>query len=140
MNILLAEDDLDDRAFFEKALEKVPVATHLVIVQDGVQLMRYLEQDLVRLPDVLFLDLSMPGKNGFECLMEIKENDNLKGIPVIIFTLSFGRSSDYEQNLIDALKKFGSLEYIRKPSDIGELIRIIHTTLLGLSKTSIHKA
>jgi CheY-like chemotaxis protein len=74
IHILLADDDIDDRGFFEKALLEIPIACQLTMVQDGEQLMDYLNKHTMELPDVLFLDLSMPRKTGFECLTEIKEN------------------------------------------------------------------
>ena len=92
LNILLADDDLDDRSFFEKALEEIPIATKLVMVYNGEQLMDHLDNKANLIPDILFLDLSMPRKTGFECLVEIKENKRLKDIPVIMFTTSFTKT------------------------------------------------
>lgn len=130
LNVLLADDDADDRLFFEKALKEVPISTILSTVKDGVQLMEYLTENLDNLPDVLFLDLSMPRKTGFECLSEIKENKKLKDIPVIVFTTSFGRNIEFEQSLINTLSGIGALEYIRKPGDFEQLKQIINKTLV----------
>ena len=66
MNVLLADDDIDDQNFFKKALEVVPLNTNLTIVADGEELMTYLFENSERLPHVLFLDINMPRKNGFE--------------------------------------------------------------------------
>ena len=136
LNILLADDDLDDRFFFDKALKEIPVSTKLITVNNGEQLMNYLYENLQNLPDILFLDLSMPRKTGFECLSEIKENNNLKTLQVIMFTTSYTRSADLEQNLKSTLLKMGAREYIRKPNEIEELKNIIHQTLL---RTIEHK-
>ena len=84
LNILLADDDMDDRYFFEKALQEIPLETALTKVSNGEQLMGYLHENTARLPDILFLDLNMPGKNGFECLDQIKSDKKLGTIPVII--------------------------------------------------------
>ena len=86
LNILLADDDMDDRIFFDNALKEIPIATTLKTVSNGEQLMEWLFEKVTDLPDVLFLDLSMPRKTGFECLAEIKENEKLKALPVIMFT------------------------------------------------------
>ncbi len=123
--ILLAEDDIDDRFFFEKALREIPIETHLTSIQDGEQLMDYLEINSENLPDILFLDLSMPRKTGFECLSEIKENDKLKALSVCVFSTSFARDMDYEQNIIKTLSKMGAEEYIRKSTDFGQLKFVI---------------
>ena len=87
-NLLLADDDLDDCTFFKDALEELPLSATLSTVHDGVQLMSYLLSRSDDLPDVLFLDLNMSRKSGFECLSEIKLNDKLKAIPVVIFSTS----------------------------------------------------
>lgn len=130
LNILLADDDMDDCFFFEKALEEISIATHLTQVQDGEQLMNYLNENSEHLPDILFLDLSMPRKTGFECLTEIKENIKLKSLPVLVFTTSFGRGFDFEKSLIDTLTRIGAEEYIRKPGDFQQLKQIIHRALM----------
>ena len=130
LNILLADDDIDDRFFFEKALNEIPIATHLTIVRDGEQLMNYLFENSTHLPDVLFLDISMPRKTGIECLSEIKENKKLKDIPVVIFSTSYPRDLKYEQNLIKILSVIGAQHYIRKPSDFAKLKEVIHNELI----------
>lgn len=129
LNILLADDDMDDRIFFEKALKEIPLATTLSTVCNGEQLMDYLAVHEKQLPDVLFLDLSMPRKTGFECLAEIKENEKLKALTVIMFTTSFTRGFDLEDNLKATLNGMGASDYIRKPSDFNELKQIIEKTL-----------
>ena len=139
LNIILADDDKDDCAFFKKALLEIPIATHLAIVHDGEHLMKYLFKNINNLPDILFLDLSMPRKTGFECLAEIKENEQLKEIPVYVFTTSFGRGHDFEQSLINTLSRIGAKDYIRKPGDFEQLKLIIHQAIsfeieIGLQK------
>ena len=130
LNILLADDDIDDRFFFEKALNEIPIATHLTFVHDGEQLMNYLSKNSEHLPDVLFLDLSMPRKSGFECLSEIKEDKKLKDLPVVMFSTSFPQDRNYEENLINSLSKMGAHHYIRKSGDFAQLKQIIHNTLI----------
>src|ERR1035438_9176072 len=90
LNILLADDDADERYFFEIVLKELPIATNLKTVPDGERLMEYLSQNLDNLPDVLFLDIIMPRKNGIECLTEIMSNEKLKRIPVIMYSNSVG--------------------------------------------------
>lgn len=138
-NILLADDDIDDRSFFEKALRGIPIETQLASVKDGEELVTYLSNNPIPLPDVIFLDLSMPRKTGFECLIEIKENETLKNIPVVVFTTSFGRGNVYEQTLINSLASHGAYDFIRKPASVDHLQQIIHKILTTLiEKTSLN--
>ena len=110
MKILLADDDIDDCIFFKEAVDELMLSTHLTIVHDGEQLMQLLTNETNELPDVLFLDLNMPRKNGFECLSEIKLNKKLKQLPVIIFSTSF------EQEVVNRLYQNVAQYFIRKPS------------------------
>lgn len=132
LNILLADDDMDDRFFFDKALKEIPIASELIIVNNGEELMKYLLEHETQLPDVLFLDLSMPRKTGFECLAEIKENEKLKGLTVIMYTTSFTRGFDLEDNLRNTLLKMGAQAYIRKPAGFEELKEVIKQALTGI--------
>ncbi len=135
--ILLAEDDPDDRFFFQSALNEIPLATSLTMVRDGEELMKYLSDNLNNLPTVLFLDLSMPRKTGFECLSEIKGSEKLKDIPVVMFSTSYTHGVDLEQTLMGALLKMGALEYIRKPGDIEQLKQVIHKMLLRVMEKGV---
>lgn len=123
LNILLADDDLDDRQFFCKALEALTIPTKLTTVEDGEKLMTYLSENASQLPDVIFLDINMPRKNGIECLSEIKQNLQLKDLPVIMFSTS--KSNDK----IGMVFKKGADVYIHKPSDFSQLKQVIFHAL-----------
>ena len=84
-NILLAEDDEDDSQFFEEALKSVSDAPILIRAKDGVELTNLL-QDTYPLPDLIFLDINMPRKNGAQCLREIRQKKNLAHLPVIVLS------------------------------------------------------
>jgi CheY-like chemotaxis protein len=139
INILLADDDNDDCTFFKNATIGLPVATHLTAVHDGEQLIRYLTKNTQSLPDVIFLDLSMPRKTGFECLNEIKQNPEWKDIPVFVFSTSFSRDLDYERSLINTLSMIGADEYIRKPGDFELLKQVIHKALIKVAQHKLTK-
>jgi CheY-like chemotaxis protein len=132
LKILLAEDDADDRFFFAKALNELAIDTHLTMVHDGEALMEYLSKNLNNLPDALFLDLSMPRKSGFECLTEIKDELQLIGLPVIMFSTAFPRDNNYEQSIIKMLMNIGANDFIRKPSGFKELKSVIYGSLCKL--------
>jgi CheY-like chemotaxis protein len=129
INILLAEDDIDDRFFFEKALNEVIIETKLSVVNDGIQLMEYLAKNLQNLPNIIFLDISMPGKTGIECLSEIHENELLNKIPIAMLSTSFTKDDNYEKGIKDMLLRMGANEFIRKPSTIVGLKEVIENTL-----------
>ena len=122
VNILLADDDIDDCGFFKEALAGFERPTHLTTVNNGEQLMQFLH-DTNNLPHVLFLDLNMPRKNGFECLSEIKLTNKLKHLPVVIFTTSF------EQEVVNQLYQNGAQYFIRKPPEFSNFRKIIQHTI-----------
>jgi CheY-like chemotaxis protein len=133
LNILLADDDTDDCIFFKEALGELIISTDLTTVHDGEELMELLMDEKNELPQILFLDLNMPRKNGFECLSEIKQNNKLKDLPVIIFSTSF------EQEVVNLLYKSGALYFIRKPSVFLQFKEIIlHALLLILDENISH--
>jgi CheY-like chemotaxis protein len=123
LNILLADDDTDDCIFFKEALDEMLIDTRLTTLHDGEQLMNYLDVTSRKFIDVLFLDINMPRKNGFECLSEIKLNEKLKDLPVIIFSTSF------EQEVVNSLYQSGAQYFIRKPSEFSQFKAIIYHTL-----------
>lgn len=123
-NLLLADDDEDDCDFFKEALEELNLPTSLVMVNDGVQLMDFLSQtNAENLPDILFLDLNMPRKNGLECLTEIKQTEKYKNLPVIIFSTSLDR------DIVDLVYEKGAVHYIRKPGEFAKLKKVIGSAL-----------
>jgi len=129
INIMLADDDKEDCYLFEKALKEIPIATHLRTVSNGEDLMNYLYKNSTNLPDVLFLDLSMPQKTGYECLIEIEEDKKLEALHVAIFTTSITQVIDAEENLKKTLSNMGSQNYIRKPADFKHLVHLIHQAI-----------
>jgi CheY-like chemotaxis protein len=122
LRILLADDDETDRFFFGKALKEISIDTHFTTVNDGEQLMRYLTKHQDHLPDVLFLDLNMPRKNGQECLLEMKSNPKIKHLPVVIYSTSL------HDDVADELYKIGAHYYLQK-CNYFELIPHIHRVL-----------
>jgi CheY-like chemotaxis protein len=132
INIMLADDDVDDRYFFSKVLQRLPLHTNLQTVDNGEKLMQWLTDNAEKLPDVLFLDLNMPRKNGMECLSEIKENEKLKKLPVIIY------STHMHEKDADILYSKGAHYYIRK-TDVIELAKILDRILALLIKNNFER-
>lgn len=130
-HILLAEDDPDDRKFFEEALEEIPFAVELSTVADGAELIQWLAEKRTA-PDFLFLDLNMPKKNGFECLKEIKQYFHLNSFPVIVLSTAANPKD------IDALYENGAQYYLRKPACFNRLVELIKK-ILTLPKNRIYQ-
>ncbi len=120
MNILLADDDEYDSVFFSKALIELSIPCNLSTVNDGQDLMQLLKNETLKLPDVLFLDINMPRKSGIECLEELKQDERLKHLPVVMF------STSNDPLKINMLFKKGVNVYIHKPNDFTELKQVIH--------------
>jgi len=125
LNILLAEDDIDDHTFFEDIFKELNESFILNIVKDGEQLINYLSENAEQLPDILFLDLSMPRKNGFECLCEINENEKFKNLSIVILSTSFTQDKNYELGMINSLFKLGASIFIRKPNNHKDLKHVV---------------
>ena len=123
LHVLLADDDEDDRLIFKDAIDEVKVKTVVTVLNDGEQLMNYLNQKAPQLPNVVFLDLNMPKKNGMECLKEIRANPKLKDVSVAIYSTS-ASEEDIEETFVK-----GANIYIKKPNDFAELKRIISEVL-----------
>ena len=117
--IILADDDEDDRLFFTDAFSELKIQTKVDTFKDGVELMNYLNDPEAILPNVLFLDLNMPKKNGIECLHEIKSNDRFKDIAIAIYSTS-SSEEDIEETFV-----YGANIYIKKPSDFNTLKKVL---------------
>lgn len=122
--IILADDDEDDCMFFKDAFNELKLNLQLVIVKNGEELMDFLAGIPCLLPKLLFLDLNMPRKNGFECLRDLKESERFKGIPVIVYSTS-NSFYDYEKCL-----ELKAHVYVTKPNCFIELKKIINKVLV----------
>ncbi|MBA4054822.1 MAG: response regulator [Marivirga sp.] len=122
-SIFLADDDEDDCMLFEDALKEVDLDVDLTVINDGEALMRALNKQVPPAPQVIFLDLNMPRKNGFECLQEIKQSEKLKDIPVVIFS-----TSTQEESINKAFLQ-GADHYIFKPGTFQLLKKTIRKVL-----------
>jgi CheY-like chemotaxis protein len=113
-NIFLADDDTDDCILFEDALREICNQSQLTTANDGIELMALLERDAAP-PDVIFLDLNMPRKNGFECLSEIRERAHLRNIPIVIF------STTAQPEAVNNVYENGASCFVCKPNTFQQL-------------------
>ena len=120
-HIVLADDDSDDRELFEEAVAVVDPCIKISMAKDGEELMEFLKENAA--PDLIFLDLNMPRKNGKECLIEIMTSNTWNSIPVIIYTTSLN-PADIEETFTH-----GAHHFLRKPNSYEELKNILHKIL-----------
>lgn len=107
-SIILADDDRDDSELFHDVLKQVNPKIKLEVVNDGAELISLLKHIY---PDLLFLDLEMPRKNGLECLIEIRKDQVLRALPVIVFS-----STTRPANIQTAYEMGAHLFLIKSPS------------------------
>lgn len=125
MTILIADDDVDDRLFMDKALRQSGYMQTVKFVEDGEDLMAYLRREKqyteenAPWPNLLILDLNMPKKNGFQALSEIKDDPRLRRLPVVVMTTS---SADE-----DVLKTYnlGVNSFVTKPFNFNRLVEMV---------------
>ncbi len=123
VSILVAEDDPDDQLLIQEAFRKVNLSNSLIVANDGVELMEYLDQHRgvgdARRPDLVLLDLNMPRMDGREALATIKADPDLRSVPVVVLTTSCD-----EGDILNAYA-LGANSYIRKPVTFTELVEIV---------------
>jgi len=123
VEILLVEDNPGDIRLAKEALSESKLKNNLNVVMDGVEAIQYLKQegkyaDAV-VPDIILLDLNLPRKNGVEVLQEIKSDDNLKYIPVVILT-----SSKADEDIFKTYNLHANC-FITKPVDMFQFIHVV---------------
>ena len=119
VKVVLADDDKDDQEIFHDALKQTEVPTELTQVNNGEQLIEHLKDPEIPNPDIVFMDINMPKKDGKEVLAEIKSDENLKDIPTVILSTS--------QNPKEVEEAFhaGANLYVPKPSSFGNFILLL---------------
>ncbi len=119
IKILYADDDKDDRELFQQALKDAHTDAKLTTVEDGDKLMKYLAQVDGQHPDIIFLDINMPCKNGKECLKEIRSKKELDEVPIVMFS-----TSSYKEDIDETFANGANL-YVSKPVFFGDEIKIL---------------
>jgi CheY-like chemotaxis protein len=125
VEILLVDDDPEDVLLAREALQEGGVPSHVSVVEDGVEALAFLRGEgkyaQGMLPDLILLDLKMPRKSGLEVLAEIKADETLRSIPVIVLT-----TSDASDDVLKAYDLQASL-YVTKPADLQEFDRVMNS-------------
>ncbi len=125
IEILLVEDNPGDARLTLEAFKEGKVLNNLVVVTDGVEALAYLRRRspyaTARTPDLILLDLNLPRKSGREVLAEIKADEHLKVIPVVVLTTSAD-----DQDVARAYSQHANC-YITKPVDLEQFLRVVHS-------------
>jgi len=123
INILLVEDSPGDARLAQEALKDSKLINELFTVSDGMEAMDFLYKrgKYVKAvhPDLILLDLNLPKKDGREVLKEIKLDENLKKIPVVILTISKA-----EEDILKSYNLHANC-YITKPLDLDQFIHVV---------------
>lgn len=124
ISILLVEDNPADVRLTQEAFKDGKLLVDLEVVYDGVEAMAFLRREGqfsdVGRPDLILLDLNLPKKDGREVLEEIKADDNLRRIPVVILT-----TSQAEKDILRTYNSHANC-YITKPVDFSQFLKIVH--------------
>ncbi len=122
LNIILTDDD-DDRLFFSEVLDEIELQTSLSLFKNGEELMEYLLKPTNVFPNIIFLDLNMPKKNGMQCLCEIRSNPLLQNLFIAIYS-----TSSSEKDIEDTFAN-GANIYLNKPSSFDKLREMVEKVL-----------
>ena len=117
LNVLLVDDDSEESYLFNEALEHAHLHIRLSHVNDGNDLINYLLTHPA--PDLVFMDINMPYKDGFEALTEIRSNPPFKNLPLIIYS-----TTDNEDS-INACYEKGANLFVIKPNDFDEMVQVL---------------
>ena len=123
VEILLVEDNAADAQLVERAFRTSQVPIRLCVVEDGIQALDYLRRkeafcDVTR-PDLIMLDLNIPGKDGHQVLRDLKADPDLKEVPVLIY------SGSAAQRDVRLAYRLGGNCYIRKPVDLEDFFGVV---------------
>ena len=122
MNIFYADDDSDDREIFCTAIEQIDPAIIVTLSRNGQEAMETLTTQALP-PKFIFLDVNMPRMNGIECLIQLKSDNRLKNIPVVIY------STTSDINEINKLLLLGADDFITKVASFEKLTASLHQVL-----------
>ena len=113
--ILLIDDDEDDRLFFCEAMDEVAPEIVCYTAANGPKALNTLNNKEIEIPDLIFLDVNLPGISGWKCLSMLKEQDAYKHVPVIMYSTS-ALTEDVEK-----AQQLGALCFFTKPPDFNDL-------------------
>ncbi len=112
LHVFIADDDLDDLQFFESAVKEISENVKITIAKNGLELLEFVQ--LVT-PDMIFLDINMPCMNGLDCLAELRKLQQLREVPIIMY------STGSKEAHIDKAYSLGANRYVQKPANFSSI-------------------
>jgi CheY-like chemotaxis protein len=132
-NFLLVDDDYDDTELFTEAVESVDATVSCLNAAHGREALEKLTSRMIEKPDIIFLDINMPIMNGWQLLDKLKEDADLRQIPVIMYSTSSKRS-----DMKIALSS-GALCFFTKPDNFQRLKKILHIVVSYMNNENLEK-
>lgn len=134
-NIVLADDDEDDCLLFQDVILDLNIIATITLAENGEKLLQILQNNSNEIPEVIFLDMNMPLRDGMECLKEIRKSPSLTNVPVVMLS-----TSSHSQTVEEAYNEGANL-FIRKPDTFEKFRSILEyiftmspEKLMGLQK------
>ena len=121
MTVLLVDDDLDELVLFNEAIQEVDSRITFVTTTDGDLCLEMLKNVT---PDIIFLDINMPRMNGKDCLKALRKNEDLKNVPVIMYSTTINPS---DEEFFTAF----NIPFKKKPTEFNDLVDFVKTTVVG---------
>lgn len=130
MTLFYIDDDFEDRDFFKDAVRQIDPAIMCSTAKDGADGLREL-QEMIVMPDFIFLDVNMPVMNGKQFLLEIKKRPRLRSIPIVIYSTTTHPTERAE------FLKLGAYKVLAKPSSITNISGLIKSVIDGVNHAGI---
>lgn len=129
IDFLLVDDDNDDSDLISEVLKEIDSGVNYTYAMEGAEAFQILEKDYV--PSIIFLDINMPGMNGWQCLVKLKSNEKYSAIPVIMYS-----TSSYKHEIEKAFE-LGALAFFTKPNHYSLLKKNMKMVLDALNTNSL---
>jgi CheY-like chemotaxis protein len=130
---LLVDDDCDDTELFSEAMESVDASVSCLNASHGKEALDKLQKQEIQRPDIIFLDINMPVMDGWQFLSKIKQTENLREIPIIMYSTSSKKSD------VRTAMSSGALCFFTKPDSFQRLKKILQIVVLHMENGKLDK-
>ncbi len=124
LSVMYIDDSAQDRELFRRIISLLERTIHFIPVRHGQEAIDYLQDGNYLLPDLIFVDLQMPGMNGIEVLQEIKKLDHVNHIPVFLYSVS------HPESIEETARLLGAVGCLKKETELPKAREIVRVALL----------